>query len=138
MYCRVRSRSDEPLLTFELFIQMLRLFGSAPLIVRGIRLLPCSRAFTSTSIAREKAEAPVGIPYSELSVGIPKESFDLERRVAATPESVARLVKPGFSVFVEKGAGDLSYFSDADYEKAGAKITDNVWNSDIVLKVSIS
>ena len=35
-----------------------------------------------------------------MTVGIPKERYPLEKRVAATPESVGRLVKPGFSVVV--------------------------------------
>jgi alanine dehydrogenase len=50
------------------------------------------------------------------------------------------LVKPGFNVLIEKGAGSPSFFSDADYEAAGAKIveTDDVWkSSDIVMKVII-
>lgn len=104
------------------------------------------RCFTSSRILSEKPKEddsskeppkPLGIPYSELTVGIPKENFPLEKRVAATPESVARLVKPGFNVAIEKGAGELSYFSDSDYQAAGATVVDNVWkSSDIVLKVS--
>jgi NAD/NADP transhydrogenase alpha subunit len=74
-----------------------------------------------------------------LTVGIPKELFPLEKRVAATPESVERLVKPGFSVIVEDGAGQDSYFSNAAYEAAGATIAsspEDVWTkSDIVLKL---
>ena len=53
---------------------------------------------------------------------------------------MSKLIKPGFSVLVEKGAGSSSHFSDADYEAAGAKVVDaeEVWNkSDIVMKVSI-
>ena len=58
--------------------------------------------------------------------------------MAASPESVARLVKPGLTVAIEKGAGVASNFSDADYTAAGATIVDNVWKeSDIVLKVWI-
>jgi NAD(P) transhydrogenase len=73
-----------------------------------------------------------------MTVGVPKESFPLEKRVAATPESVGRLVQPGFSVIVEDGAGQDSFFSNADYEAVGAKIVgaDDVWKqSDIVLKL---
>ena len=99
---------------------------------------------SSSRIACEKAAdagkdgpPPLGVPYSELTVGIPKENFPLERRVAGTPDSVSRLIKPGFSVIVERGAGEASYFADADYEAAGAKVVDSVWkDSDIVLKVS--
>lgn len=81
-------------------------------------------------------EPPKGVPYSALTVGIPKEHFPLEKRVAASPESVARLVKPGFAVQIQTGAGEASNFSNADYEAAGATIVDNVWkDSDIVMKV---
>ena len=92
---------------------------------------------TSRVLSEKKAETkPKGIPYSQLTVGIPKEDVPLERRVAATPESVARLVKPGFTVLIQDGAGDASHFSNAAYEAAGAKIVTDVWkDSDIVLKV---
>ncbi|KAG7351165.1 NADP transhydrogenase subunit alpha [Nitzschia inconspicua] len=95
----------------------------------------------STSIRFFSGDSKVpsnAVPYSKLTVGIPKERFPLEKRVAATPESVARLVKPGFTMLVEDGAGSDSYFSNADYEAAGAKIVaaDDVWKqSDIVLKL---
>lgn len=78
------------------------------------------------------------IPYTEMTIGVPKERYPLEKRVAATPESVARLVKPGFTVLLEDGAGSDSFFSNADYEAAGAKIVsvDDVWKeSDIVMKL---
>ena len=79
-----------------------------------------------------------GIPYQQLTVGIPKERMNLEKRVAATPESVLRLCQPGFKVLVEDGAGMASYFNNKDYEQAGATIVskEQVWkDSDIVLKV---
>lgn len=100
------------------------------------------RAFTSTTpllSSSDKEAPPKGIPYSKLTVGIPKERFPLEKRVAATPESIGRLVQPGFSVLIEDGAGQDSFFSNADYEAAGAKIAstpEEVWQkSDIVLKL---
>jgi H+-translocating NAD(P) transhydrogenase len=77
-----------------------------------------------------------GIPYTSLTVGIPKEIAPLERRVAATPESVLRLTGPGFRVIVEDHAGAASYFSNADYEAAGATIVPSVYDkADIILKV---
>jgi len=92
---------------------------------------PIWRAFSS-----EGSTTPKGISYSDLTVGIPKEIFPLEKRVAATPESVQRLVKPGFKVVIEDNAGAASYFSNADYEAAGATIVPNVWEkSDIVMKL---
>ena len=51
---------------------------------------------------------------------------------------MSKLVNPGFSVIVEKGAGASSHFSDDEYVAAGAKVVDaaDVWkNSDIVMKV---
>jgi Alanine dehydrogenase/PNT, N-terminal domain len=98
-----------------------------------------SAALFEKSKAKEDAVKPLGIPYDKLTVGIPKETFPLERRVAATPQSVANLVKPGFKVQVEDGAGMPSYFSNQDYQNAGATIVDDIWKtSDIVLKVRIA
>eukprot|EP00585_Thalassiosira_rotula_P010719 CAMPEP_0196133000 /NCGR_PEP_ID=MMETSP0910-20130528/2398_1 /TAXON_ID=49265 /ORGANISM="Thalassiosira rotula, Strain GSO102" /LENGTH=1060 /DNA_ID=CAMNT_0041392673 /DNA_START=226 /DNA_END=3408 /DNA_ORIENTATION=- len=109
----------------------------------GIRsLLSKSRLVAPSSVSAtrcfsDEAEKPKGIPYSKLTVGVPKETFPLEKRVAATPESVGKLTKPGFSVVIEKGAGVLSHFSDAEYEAAGAKIVEagDVWKSDVVMKL---
>jgi hypothetical protein len=62
-----------------------------------------------------------GTPYSKLTVGIPKETFQNERRVAATPQNVALLLKKGFSrVLVERDAGSLAKFPDSAYDAAGA------------------
>lgn len=81
-----------------------------------------------------------GKPYQDILVGVPKESFQNEKRVAISPAGVQTLVKMGFGVQVEKGAGEMAKFSDADYTSAGAKISDKpaVFGSDIVLKVSHS
>jgi NAD(P) transhydrogenase subunit alpha len=68
-------------------------------------------------------------------IGIPRESHTGETRVAATPQTVGQLLKLGYSVVVESGAGDASSFSDAAYLEAGAEIGD-AWAGDIVLKVN--
>jgi proton-translocating NAD(P)+ transhydrogenase subunit alpha len=73
-----------------------------------------------------------------MKVGIPKEIYPHECRVAATPDTVEKMVKLGLEVMVEAGAGDASSFADAAYIEAGAKITDagGVYaEADIVLKV---
>jgi NAD(P) transhydrogenase subunit alpha len=57
-----------------------------------------------------------------VSVGVPKETAPLERRVALVPETVQRLVKEGVEVVVEHGAGEGAYLGDAEFEKAGARI----------------
>ena len=88
--------------------------------------------------SKTEAEAPPpGVPYNKLVVGVPKETFRNEKRVAVTPASCQRLVKEGFSVLVEDGAGAEAKFSNADYEAAGAVIkpADDVFSSDIVFKV---
>ncbi|TEA22272.1 NAD(P) transhydrogenase [Colletotrichum sidae] len=83
---------------------------------------------------------PPTIPYSKLTVGVPKEIFLNERRVALTPQNVALLLKKGFAkVLVERSAGAEADFLDEAYDRAGATIVEsaeNVWSgSDIVLKV---
>lgn len=70
-------------------------------------------------------------------VGVPKEIVKNERRVAVTPVGVEALVKQGFQVQVEEGAGREAKFSDQQYRAAGAIIrsTTGAFNSDLVLKV---
>ncbi len=74
-----------------------------------------------------------------LTIGIPREVFPGERRVATVPDIVAKLVKLGFSVSVETGAGTEANFFDADYTAAGATIAskpaDLYGKSDIIFKV---
>ncbi len=68
-------------------------------------------------------------------IGIPRESLPGETRVAATPQTVAQLLKLGYEVAVESGAGAAASFSDAAFTEAGATIGDP-WTADIVLKVN--
>ncbi|XP_044000113.1 NAD(P) transhydrogenase, mitochondrial [Gambusia affinis] len=78
-----------------------------------------------------------GIPYKQLTVGIPKEIFQNERRVALSPAGVQALIKQGFNVVVESGAGEPSKFPDEQYAQAGATIKDvkDVLASDLLVKV---
>ena len=74
-----------------------------------------------------------------MQLGVPRESTPGERRVAATPDTVKKLVKWGYSVVVESGAGAGATIDDAAYEAAGATIDsdgDNAWGSDVVFKVN--
>ncbi|WP_318450361.1 Re/Si-specific NAD(P)(+) transhydrogenase subunit alpha [Photobacterium leiognathi] len=73
-----------------------------------------------------------------MQIGVPKEVLAHETRVAATPKTVEQLLKMGFSVVVEQGAGRLASFDDSAYEEAGAKIVsvDEAWQSDLILKVN--
>src|SRR5919204_1835129 len=69
-------------------------------------------------------------------IGVPRETAAGERRVATVPEVVEKLVKLGFRVAVQSGAGDAANFSDDSYRAAGAQIAGDVWASaDIVFKV---
>ena len=77
--------------------------------------------------------------FKGLTFGIPKEIMHGERRVAAIPETVKKLVAGGAEVLVEKGAGEGAYFSDEEYSNAGARIVGDVEEllkqADVVLKV---
>ncbi len=55
-------------------------------------------------------------------LAVPKERKSGENRVALVPDTVGRLIKAGFTVSIESGAGLTTYYSDEDYQKAGAKI----------------
>ncbi len=59
-----------------------------------------------------------------LRVLVPKERSENERRVAATPDTVAQLIELGASVSVERGAGTSARYSDDAYEAAGAQLVD--------------
>jgi NAD(P) transhydrogenase subunit alpha len=83
----------------------------------------------------EHSEATAG-----LLIGVPRERATGERRVAASPDSVKRLItKLGFRVQIEAGAGVEAGFTDAAYAVVGAQIVDleAIWGqSDLVLKVN--
>ena len=74
-----------------------------------------------------------------MKVGIPREIHPNERRVAATPETVQKIIKLGLEVVVQAGAGEHADLSDATYAEAGATIAPDaaaLWGqADLVLKV---
>ena len=74
-----------------------------------------------------------------MTIGVPRETFAGEKRVATVPEVVEKLIKLGFAVAVESGAGDAANFADDAYRAAGATIAADaagLWaNADIVFKV---
>ena len=75
-----------------------------------------------------------------MKISIPKETVQDETRVAATPQSVKELVKAGYEVNIESGAGSSSFISDRDFENAGANIINStielLKDSDIIVKVA--
>ena len=111
--------------------------SAKPLIDAAAPSRSVLKSLERTCAAAAAKPAPKGIPFSELSVGVPKETFDNEKRVALSPAAAAALIKNGFSVNVEAGAGFEAKFLDADYVAAGCKIVDvgTAFTSDIVLKV---
>lgn len=71
-------------------------------------------------------------------IGVPKEIKNNESRVGLTPAGVHAFVDAGHTVLVETNAGSGSYFEDADYVEAGAKIAKSAaetWDADMVVKV---
>ena len=62
------------------------------------------------------------IPYEELTIGVSKETFEGENRVSITPDNAEMLVKAGFQVVIQSGAGENASFSDAAYIDKGATI----------------
>ena len=73
------------------------------------------------------------------AIGVPRETAAGEKRVATVPDVVEKLVKLGFKVAVESGAGDAANFSDEAYRAAGAQVVQgaaNLWaQADFVFKV---
>jgi len=74
-----------------------------------------------------------------IRIGIPKEIFPSERRVAGTPRTVKRLLQQGFEVWVQTGAGEAAEHYDSMYAEVGAKLVEDaevLWGEcEIILKV---
>ena len=72
-----------------------------------------------------------------MHIGIPKERLPNEGRLAATPQTIGQLLKLGFTVSVEQGAGQIANFADQTFVDAGASIqnTHDIWQNDLILKL---
>ncbi len=74
-----------------------------------------------------------------MKIGVPKETHSGERRVATTPDVAVQLIKLGYSVQLESGAGEAASFADDAYREAGCEIVSSatdIWeSSDVILKV---
>lgn len=74
-----------------------------------------------------------------MKIGVPKEIYPGEQRIALTPDATARFIKLGYTLSIESGAGQGANFSDRQYGSAGVEVipdVKSVWeNSDIILKV---
>jgi len=96
------------------------------------------RGFRSSAKRLSDGGAAVrGVPYNQLSIGVPAETWLNEKRVACTPAVTALLTKKGFSVNVQEGAGRLASFRDDDFAAAGAKIVgaEAAFGQNITLKL---
>ena len=91
-----------------------------------------------TDHSKDNALESVATPIPQ-RIGVPREVFLGEKRVATVPDVVTKLTKLGFAVVVEQGAGELADLSDEAFVQAGATIAPNaaaLWSgSDIVFKV---
>ncbi len=96
---------------------------------------PVTRAFFQNGIYSSEED------NMALVIGIPRETAAGEKRVATVPEVAEKLIKLGFKVAIESGAGDAANFSDDAYRAAGTEIivgASNLWAaSDIVFKVVV-
>jgi len=74
-----------------------------------------------------------------MKIGIPKEIYPGEKRVAGSPKLITKLIKLGYDVTVETGAGDAAHVSDDQWREAGANIEADpatLWkDADIIIKV---
>ncbi|UUY02003.1 Re/Si-specific NAD(P)(+) transhydrogenase subunit alpha [Svornostia abyssi] len=71
-----------------------------------------------------------------MRVGVPKETAEGEQRVALVPEVIKKLSAAGHEVVVQPGAGAGAMIPDAHFADAGATLSDDVWSSDVVVKVA--
>jgi NAD(P) transhydrogenase subunit alpha len=78
-----------------------------------------------------------------MQIGVPKETAEGERRVALVPEVVRKLTSSGgeessepVEILVEREAGANAMIPDSQYEEAGARLADDVWGADVVVKVA--
>ncbi len=72
-----------------------------------------------------------------MRIGVPRESKPGETRVAATPKTVEQIIKLGYSISIESGAGVASSFDDDAFRAAGADVVgDEVWDAEIVFKIN--
>jgi len=95
--------------------------------------------FGDSAFMPKEEHLETAVRFKKITVGIPSDPKDDEKRVALTPEAVNLLVECDNEVIVQKGAGAGANYSDKDYSENGAIITDSparVFGSDVVIKVA--
>ncbi len=85
----------------------------------------------------EMVEKTVG--RKQMSIGIPRDVHDDERRIALTPEAVKILTDTGNEVFLERGAGEHAGFTDREYSENGGVVAETpskIFECDIIIKIA--
>lgn len=93
----------------------------------------------STAFMPKEEQLETAVRRKKISIGIPSDKKNDEKRVALTPEAVNLLVENENEVILQKGAGAGANYSDKDYAENGAIITDSparVFSADAVIKVA--
>jgi len=100
---------------------------------------PASNPLMYGGILPQEEMLALGKKYKKLTIGIPRDKYQIEQRVSLTPEAVEVLVEKGHEVLLESKAGEGARYNDTDYSECGAFIIENkkqVLNADIIIKVS--
>ncbi len=95
--------------------------------------------FGNTAFMPKEELLETAVKNRKISIGIPCDKKDDEKRVALTPEAVNLLLAGGNEVIVQKGAGHGANYTDKDYSENGAIISDSparVYSADVVIKVA--
>jgi alanine dehydrogenase len=95
--------------------------------------------FGNTAFMPKEEQLETAVRNKKITIGIPCDKKDDEKRVALTPEAVSQLVESGNEVIVQKGAGTGANYTDKDYSENGALISDSparVYGADAVIKVA--
>jgi alanine dehydrogenase len=96
-------------------------------------------SFGNTAYMPKEEHLETAVRNRKISIGIPSDNKDDEKRVALTPESVNLLVESDNEVIIQKNAGFGANYTDNDYSENGAIITDSparVYSADAVIKVA--
>ena len=96
-------------------------------------------SFENTVFMPKEEQLETAVKTRKISIGIPCDKKDEEKRVALTPEAVCLLVESENEVIVQKGAGHGANYTDKDYSENGAIISDSlarVYSADVVIKVA--
>ena len=94
--------------------------------------------FSKAQLLPQEETLEITKQKGELYIGIPKETHFQEKRICLTPDAVAAIVANDHRVLIENGAGEKAGFTDADYNEAGAELTNDinkVFGCPIILKV---